>query len=204
MNIQSEAGSMNKHEEILSKCKDEVAKKRGYPNWETYENWIIDHNYPCNVALLLVGAMNDAALKAMRELEESPSPASPVREALENLFHSISTESGKTLLTTEQCSDLADEVLKLLAARTEGDGWVKVEDGLPELDESVNIAYWIQPAKGNGFWVVEVGYLQAITKRKTADGEKEYGEWKHGDQWNSSTPQYWARYRPLPSPPKTT
>jgi hypothetical protein len=140
MNIQSEAGLMNKHEEILSKYENEHEL-----------TWSGQKLYPKAVIL-----------KAMRELEES------------------------------------------LAARTEGDGWIKVEDGLPELDESVNIAYWIQPAKGNGFWVVEVGYLQAITKRKTADGEKEYGEWKHGDQWNSSTPQYWARYRPLPSPPKTT
>jgi hypothetical protein len=170
---------MNKHEEILSKYVEDLFD-------------VDDHR--------IKAITKENALKAMRELEESLSPASPVREALEKINEIF------------EAPDYGDSVIKryndikkiVLAARTEGEGWTKVEDGLPELDESVNIAYWIQPAKGNGFWVVEVGYLQAITKRKTADGEKEYGEWKHGDQWNSSTPQYWARYRPLPSPPKTT
>jgi hypothetical protein len=158
---------------------------------------LVDACYPSK-GLEWANEMN-ARINNLNKLPAA-SPASPVREALEKINEIF------------EAPDYGDSVIKryndikkiVLAARTEGEGWTKVEDGLPELDESVNIAYWIQPAKGNGFWVVEVGYLQAITKRKTADGEKEYGEWKHGDQWNSSTPQYWARYRPLPSPPKTT
>jgi hypothetical protein len=74
MNIQSEAGSMNKHEEILSK-------------YHTFKEVGIE----C--------VTKSDALKAMRELEES------------------------------------------LAARTEGDGWIKVEDWKPDENSKVWIAF---------------------------------------------------------------
>jgi len=45
----------------LQECKDEVARLKGYKNWESYENWIIDNNSPVNVALCLMDSMQSAS-----------------------------------------------------------------------------------------------------------------------------------------------
>lgn len=41
----------------IDDCKNFIAQQKGYPNWDEMENWIIDHNIPVNVALLLISAM---------------------------------------------------------------------------------------------------------------------------------------------------
>jgi hypothetical protein len=100
MNIQSEAE--RKHEEILSKY---VSPRHGVL---TKEN----------------------ALKAMRELEESLSPASPVREALEKIVRAWESLPGNKNYAPKEIerwlgdvmSPAIDAAREALAARTEGDG----------------------------------------------------------------------------------
>jgi hypothetical protein len=41
--------------------KNEVAQSKGYPNWDEYENWIIEVNQSVGCAQLLVGAMEEVA-----------------------------------------------------------------------------------------------------------------------------------------------
>jgi hypothetical protein len=99
MNIQSEAE--RKHEEILSKY---VSPRHGVL---TKEN----------------------ALKAMRELEESLSPASPVREALEKIVRAWESLPGNKNYAPKEIerwlgdvmSPAIDAAREALAARTEGD-----------------------------------------------------------------------------------
>jgi hypothetical protein len=43
----------------MEEIKNEIAKQKGYPDWKTMENWIIDNNPSVNVALLLVSAMEE-------------------------------------------------------------------------------------------------------------------------------------------------
>jgi hypothetical protein len=119
MNIQSEAE--RKHEEILSKY---VSPRHGVL---TKEN----------------------ALKAMRELEESLSPASPVREALEKIVRAWESLPGNKNYAPKEIerwlgdvmSPAIDAAREALAARTEGDGWIKVEDWKPDENSKVWIAF---------------------------------------------------------------
>jgi hypothetical protein len=43
----------------MQEVKNEIARQKGYPDWETMENWIIDHNSSVIVAVLLVSAMEE-------------------------------------------------------------------------------------------------------------------------------------------------
>ena len=46
----------------MKKCKDKIAIEAGYSNWEVMEDFIINHNSPENVAILLVSYMEAACL----------------------------------------------------------------------------------------------------------------------------------------------
>lgn len=50
----------------ITKAKDVVAVRHGYPSWEEMENWIIDHNMPVVVGQLLVGAMEEVCREVMK------------------------------------------------------------------------------------------------------------------------------------------
>jgi len=41
----------------IDDCKNFIAMQKNYPDWNTMENFIIDHNNSCDTALLLVSAM---------------------------------------------------------------------------------------------------------------------------------------------------
>lgn len=57
----------------LATAKNKIARQRGYPNWDEMEVFIIDHNLPVGVALLLVKAMEEAAeLYAASKKDENP------------------------------------------------------------------------------------------------------------------------------------
>lgn len=47
----------------MKKIKNKIALSKGYPNWEEYENWIIENNYPVAIAQLLVGAMEEVVIE---------------------------------------------------------------------------------------------------------------------------------------------
>lgn len=52
---------------------NKVAISKGYPDWETMENWIIDNNLPQNIATILVSAMREVAELFVNEKQmESP------------------------------------------------------------------------------------------------------------------------------------
>lgn len=46
----------------IEKCKNIIAKERGYPDWITFENWIINNNDSCATALILVKAMEEVSV----------------------------------------------------------------------------------------------------------------------------------------------
>lgn len=47
--------SQNKPD-LLDQIKNKVAREKGYDDWETMENWFINHNFPSNIAVLLTGS----------------------------------------------------------------------------------------------------------------------------------------------------
>lgn len=44
----------------IQQIKDDIAKKKGYPSWKEMEDFIIDHNPPVNVFILIKSAMQEA------------------------------------------------------------------------------------------------------------------------------------------------
>lgn len=104
----------------LDEVKDEVAKGKGYDDWETYENWIIEINLPVNVAVLLVGAMRDAAELYAQAKAVEPQEEIKLREVLEQIS-----------------KDLTD--LRVLALKTLGmdSDSVKIERGLYDIDMKI-------------------------------------------------------------------
>ncbi len=46
-------------------AKDKIAKEKGYPNWEEFENWIMDANDSTGTALILVQAMEEVCILLM-------------------------------------------------------------------------------------------------------------------------------------------
>jgi hypothetical protein len=81
----------------------------------------------------------------------------------------------------------------------EKNNWIDVKEKLPELDVDVLTAYYCDSkVNGRGFWVIEIGSVTSITRRKSSSGEKEYADWHIGDDYDTNRPTHW---QPLPDPP---
>jgi len=44
----------------IEAAKHIIAQQKGYPSWDTMEDFIIDHNEPLNVCILIKGALAEA------------------------------------------------------------------------------------------------------------------------------------------------
>lgn len=82
----------------------------------------------------------------------------------------------------------------------ETEGWISVDDELPEFDIKV-LTLWFCDSKvnGKGFWIYEIGSLLSTTTKKGSSGIKRYSDWHTEDNWNNSNVTHW---QPLPQPPK--
>jgi hypothetical protein len=125
-----------------------------------------------------------AAIELARLLNQpAASPASPVREALEKINEIF------------EAPDYSDSVIKryndikkiVLAARTEGDGWIELKEGcvMPDYDTPM-------------LWLFEDGLMQVH------DLDKDGNPWLYGGEAEGFKFAPATHYRPLPSPPKTT
>lgn len=44
-----------------------IANEKGYPSWDTMEDFIIDHNKPVHVAILIKGAIEEVYERYMKD-----------------------------------------------------------------------------------------------------------------------------------------
>jgi hypothetical protein len=47
----------------LEGIQNKIAIQKGYPSWEEMENFIIDNNFPQNIASMLVQAMKEVCIE---------------------------------------------------------------------------------------------------------------------------------------------
>jgi hypothetical protein len=56
----------------LQECKNKVARSKGYPDYETMDNFIIDHDVPVNVSVLINASMTEAAEMYANQIPVAP------------------------------------------------------------------------------------------------------------------------------------
>lgn len=98
----------------LQQAKDQVAISKGYPDWETMENWYIEHNYICDAVCLTRSAMDEVTTLYASEKVKEALKLSAERAYIEYVPSRIPYGGEDAIVDKDSILDLETELIELI------------------------------------------------------------------------------------------